>query len=87
MYFWTAKSNAFAYIGANTPEFGEACYQQSSLANRRLVEGFDLILERDETDRDANGRLLRYVYANGLLVERQLITEGLCRGGALSFRR
>lgn len=35
-----------------------------------------MILERDESDRDANGRLLRYVYANGLLVERQLITEG-----------
>ena len=64
------------YIAANTPEFGEACYQQSSLANRRLVEGFDLRLERDETDRDANGRLLRYVYANGILVERQLIAEG-----------
>jgi endonuclease YncB( thermonuclease family) len=64
------------YIAANTPEFGEACYQQSSLANRGLVEGFDLTLERDETDRDANGRLLRYVYANGVLVERQLIVEG-----------
>ena len=41
-----------------------------------MVEGFDLTLERDETDRDANGRLLRYVYANGVLVERQLIVEG-----------
>ncbi len=64
------------YVGANTPEFGEACYQQSSLANRRLVEGYELTLERDETDRDPNGRLLRYVYANGILVERQLIAEG-----------
>lgn len=64
------------YIGANTPEFGEACYQQASLANRRLVEGFDLIMESDETDRDTNGRLLRYVYANGVLVERQLIADG-----------
>lgn len=64
------------YIGANTPEFGEACYQQASLANRRLVEGFDLIMESDETDRDTNGRLLRYVYANGILVERQLIADG-----------
>ena len=31
---------------------------------------------RDETDRDDNGRLLRYVYANGVLVERQLISLG-----------
>lgn len=74
--FLNGEVERIRYIGANTPEFGEPCYQQSSLANRRLVEGFDLILESDETDRDANGRLLRYVYANGLLVERQLITEG-----------
>ncbi len=64
------------YIGANTPEFGEPCYQQASLANRRLVEGRELTLGRDNTDRDPNGRLLRYVYAGGVLVERQLIAEG-----------
>ncbi|MBN4053982.1 thermonuclease family protein [Haliea sp. AH-315-K21] len=64
------------YIAANTPEFGEACYQQASLANRRLVEGRVLTLESDETDRDPNGRLLRYVYADGVLVERQLIADG-----------
>lgn len=74
--FLDGEVERIRYIGANTPEFGEPCYQQSSLANRRLVEGFDLILESDETDRDANGRLLRYVYANGILVERQLIAEG-----------
>jgi len=34
------------------------------------------VLERDETDRDPYGRLLRYVYAGGVLVERQLIAEG-----------
>jgi endonuclease YncB( thermonuclease family) len=64
------------YIAANTPEFGEPCYQESSLANRQLLEGQTLTLERDETDRDANGRLLRYVFANGVLVERQLISLG-----------
>lgn len=64
------------YIAANSPEFGEPCYQQASLANRGLVEGQALTLGRDETDRDDNGRLLRYVYANGVLVERQLISLG-----------
>lgn len=74
--FINGEVERIRYIGANTPEFGEACYQQASLANRRLVEGKDLVLERDETDRDPNGRLLRYVYAGGVLVERQLIAEG-----------
>tara|TARA_R110000772_G_scaffold14417_10_gene41684 strand:- start:2024 stop:2632 length:609 start_codon:yes stop_codon:yes gene_type:complete len=74
--FINGETERIRYIAANTPEFGEPCYQQSSLANRRLVEGKDLRLGRDETDRDANGRLLRYVYADGLLVERQLIADG-----------
>ena len=41
-----------------------------------LLRDEDLALERDETDRDDNGRLLRYVYADGVLVERQLIKDG-----------
>lgn len=74
--FINGEVERIRYIAANTPEFGEPCYQQASLANRRLVEGKDLALERDETDRDDNGRLLRYVYADGVLVERQLIKDG-----------
>lgn len=74
--FINGEVERIRYIGANTPEFGEACYQQASLANRRLLAGHDLVLERDETDRDPYGRLLRYVYAGGVLVERQLIAEG-----------
>lgn len=74
--FINGEVERIRYIGANTPEFGEACYQQSSLANRRLIEGKVLTLGRDATDRDPNGRLLRYVYADGELVERQLIEDG-----------
>jgi endonuclease YncB( thermonuclease family) len=64
------------YIAANAPEFGEPCYEESTLANRQLLEGQTLTLERDETDRDVYGRLLRYVFANGVLIERQLISLG-----------
>ena len=64
------------YIGINTPEFEEPCYQEASLANRQLVEGQSLTLERDESERDDYGRLLRYVYANGVLVQRQLLNLG-----------
>lgn len=64
------------YIGVNTPEFGEPCYQEASLANRRLVENQTLTLERDVSDRDDFGRLLRYVFANGVQVNRQLVGLG-----------
>lgn len=64
------------YIGVNTPEFEEPCYQESTLANRELVEGQTLTLERDESERDDFGRLLRYVFANGVLVQRQLLNLG-----------
>ncbi len=74
--FINGEVERIRYVGVNAPEFGEACYQQASLANRRLVEGKVLSLERDETDRDPYGRLLRYVYADGKMVERTLVAEG-----------
>jgi len=54
-------------IGVNAPrvdapEVGDECYGPESRAFlTRLVEGRDVVLERDVTDRDASGRLLRYV--------------------------
>ena len=44
--------------------------------NRELVEGERVRLERDATDRDAYGRLLRYVYVDGTMVQGELVREG-----------
>lgn len=59
------------------PEKPVECYgPEASEANRRLTEGQKVRLERDVTDRDTYGRLLRYVYVDGALVQAELVREG-----------
>jgi len=64
------------YIGINTPERDEACYEEASAANAALVERQQLILVRDTSETDQYGRLLRYVYAGDLFVNAELVAEG-----------
>lgn len=68
------------YLLIDTPETTEEpvdCYgREATERNRELVEGQRVRLERDTTDRDAYGRLLRYVYVDGTLVQGELVREG-----------
>ena len=70
------------YIGIDTPEvrpqpeaFGIEAWQ----ANRQLVEGKEVRLERDVSETDKYGRLLRYVYVDSVFVNAELVREGLAR--------
>lgn len=70
------------YIGIDTPEtkdprkeiecFGEEAYQR----NKQLVEGKIVELEVDISNIDKYGRLLRYVYLDGKMVNEILVQEG-----------
>jgi endonuclease YncB( thermonuclease family) len=65
------------YILVNTPELDEPLGSLALEANRALVEGKTVRLERDRSDRDAYGRLLRYVYLpDGSLVNAELVRQG-----------
>lgn len=56
------------YIGVNTPETVDPrravqCFgKEASNENKRLVEGKNIILEKDISETDKFGRLLRYIY-------------------------
>jgi micrococcal nuclease len=56
------------YIGMDTPESVkpdtpvEFLAKEASAANEALVSGRDVVLERDVSDADRYGRLLRYVW-------------------------
>ncbi len=70
------------YIGIDTPEvhpeledFGIAAWQ----ANRQLVEGKKVRLERDVSETDKYGRLLRYVFADDIFVNGELVRQGLAQ--------
>ncbi len=70
------------YIGINTPETvhptrGTECFgAEASARNRALVAGQFVRLEKDVSETDKYGRLLRYVYVGDVLVNEVLVAEG-----------
>lgn len=71
------------YIGMNCPELRgwngepEPYAELAAKRNRQLVEGKQVRLEKDKSERDRYGRLLRYVYLGDRLINAQLVREGL----------
>jgi micrococcal nuclease len=70
------------YIGVDTPETVHPskpvqCFgKEASARNQALVAGRQVRLERDVSDRDRYGRLLRYVHADGVFVNLELVRDG-----------
>ena len=74
------------YIGINTPEIAhtqtgtDECFGlEAKERNRALTEGKVVYLEKDISETDQYGRLLRYVYADGFMVNSRLVEEGFAR--------
>lgn len=72
-----------SYIGMDTPEtvhptVGVECFgYEATEFNRTLVEGKMVYLEKDVSETDRYGRLLRYVWlANGRMVNDVLVRDG-----------
>jgi endonuclease YncB( thermonuclease family) len=71
------RSETVRYVGIDTPERGQPGYRAATEANRSLVEGRTVYLRQDRSERDAFGRLLRYVFLeDGTVVNAQLIADG-----------
>lgn len=76
------RTATIRYIGIDTPEtrhptVAVECYgREAADANRRLVEGKKVTLEKDVSEADQFSRLLRYVYADGQMVNESLVREG-----------
>lgn len=81
------------YVGVDAPELArpsegreaECGGNEATDANRALVEGREIVLERDTTDRDRFGRLLRHVWLSDGQAW-QLVTERLVADGAIEAR-
>ena len=67
------------YIGIDTPEAGQPNASEATEANRALVEEQAVTLVKDVSETDPSGRLLRYVYVGGLLVNGELVRQGWAR--------
>jgi len=71
------------YIGIDAHELDDEQPEYCTLAqeatryNRQLVEGKTVRLEKDVSETDRYGRLLRYVYVDGIFVNAELVRQGL----------
>lgn len=70
------------YIGIDTPETsdprtGVQCFgKEATKKNRELVEGKRVRLEKDVSETDKYGRLLRYIFVGDTFVNETLVKEG-----------
>ena len=64
-------------LAIDTPETGQPFYQEAKDWLKGKVEGQPVSLESGNEDRDKYGRLLRYVYLGGELVNLELVELGL----------
>jgi len=64
------------YLGIDTPESGEYYAEEATAKNKDLVEGRTVELQRGKRDQDEYGRLLRYVYVDGIFVNAELVAQG-----------
>ncbi len=70
------KAYKVRYIGINSPEHDQPFGDKATEANSSLVFGKTVILEKDVSETDKYGRLLRYVYVGDLFVNAHLVKFG-----------
>jgi endonuclease YncB( thermonuclease family) len=66
-------------IGINSPEIGEPCSLEAKEKLEDMIIGKEIRLEKDITEKDEYGRLLRYVYVDNLFINAEMIRLGLAR--------
>ncbi|GIW61311.1 MAG: hypothetical protein KatS3mg089_0163 [Patescibacteria group bacterium] len=70
------------YIGIDTPESVDPrkqveCFgKEATERNKKAVEGKIIKIEKDISETDKYNRLLRYVYVDGIFLNKQLVKEG-----------
>ncbi|MBC8477119.1 MAG: thermonuclease family protein, partial [Dehalococcoidia bacterium] len=71
------------YIGIDTPELDDkrpefsALAQEATRYNKQLLERETVRLEKDISETDKYGRLLRYVYVGDTFANAELVRQGL----------
>ncbi|MEK7092529.1 MAG: thermonuclease family protein, partial [Patescibacteria group bacterium] len=76
------------YIGIDTPEVVDPrkpieCFGEKAKGrNQQLVENKTVELEIDVSETDKYGRLLRYVYIDGFMVNQLLVKEGFAKSAS-----
>jgi micrococcal nuclease len=63
-------------LGINTPEHNQYYFEEAREVLEVLVLGKKIKLEKDITDKDVYGRLLRYIFTDNLFVNEEMVKRG-----------
>jgi endonuclease YncB( thermonuclease family) len=63
-------------IGIDAPDAGEICSAEATQKLTSLLSGKTVYLEKDVSEADIHGRLLRYVYVNEIFINLELVYYG-----------
>lgn len=63
-------------IGIDTPEVGRPYFEEATQKTAELILGKTVRLEKDISERDKYGRLLRYVYLGNIFINAELVRQG-----------
>lgn len=63
-------------IGIDVPEIGETCSSEATRHLALLTEGQKVYLEKDVSETDSYGRLLRYAYIDGAFINYEVVYAG-----------
>ena len=74
--------NYVRYIGIDSPEKNETYYTEAIQVNKKMVEGKRVRLQKDISDKDKYGRMLRYVYIDDVLINAEMVRLGYARAEA-----
>ena len=64
-------------LGIDADERGYDCYDEAKEQMERWILDKEVVLEKDKTDKDQYGRLLRYVILDGENINIKLVRKGL----------
>lgn len=74
--FLVDNSEKVRLTGINTPEEGMFFYEEAKQVLKIIAAGKMVELEKDISDRDKYGRLLRYAFMDGLFINLEMVKRG-----------
>jgi len=74
-----ADGRIIRYIGIDAPDKEQCMYRTAAKINQVLVEGKQVVIEKDHTELDPDGNVLRYVWIADQLINERIVSEGYAR--------
>ena len=72
-----ANGEHIRLLGIDSDERGYDCYKEAKVKLEEWILDKEVRLEKDQTDKDQYGRLLRYIILDGENINIRLVDEGL----------